>query len=228
MNIVQRIIRRGRRELKRIARQRRLEELGLTYVHPNFLYHSDLKSEGVAVDAGCSYEADFSQYMIQEHGLKAYGVDPTRKHRPALEKLEAHYKGHFTHLPLAISAQSGTLTFHESAENESGSLLDEHVNVQQDQITSYEVESVTLKDLSERVGIDRIEILKLDLEGAEYALLEAVSAEELSPFKQVFIEFHHHAIPEYGIEDTARLVKRIESFGYKSYSLDDHNYIFFR
>ena len=227
MSIVKRVIKRGRRELKKASRLRRLEELGLKYVHPNFLYHADLKKDGVAVDAGCSYEADFSQYMINEHHLKAYGVDPTRKHQPALKALEERYVDRFTHLPLAISAQNGTLTFHESAENESGSLLDDHVNVRQDQITSYKVESVTLRALSERVG-DEVEILKLDLEGAEYALLDEVSADDLTPFKQVFIEFHHHAIPEYNVSDTARLVKRIEGFGYQSYSLDDHNYIFYR
>ena len=196
MSIVKRVIRRGRRELKKAARLRKLRELGLIYVHPNFLYHRELETDGIAIDAGCSYEADFSQYMIKEHQLRAYGVDPTKKHQPALEQLEEHYGDRFKHLPLAISAESGTLTFHESAENESGSLLDDHVNVRQDQITSYEVESVTLRTLSERVGADQIEILKLDLEGAEYALLEGVKAEDLTPFKQVFIEFHHHAIPE--------------------------------
>ena len=90
MSIVKRVIRRGRRELKKASRLRKLEELGLKYVHPNFLYHADLKRDGIAVDAGCSYEADFSQYMINEHHLKAYGVDPTRKHEPALKALEDH------------------------------------------------------------------------------------------------------------------------------------------
>ena len=132
MNVVGRAARRIGRELKKYSRLRKARREGLVYVKPNFVYQPDVTPESVVIDAGCSYEADFSVYMMNRHGVRAFGVDPTRKHREALRILESKYPGRFVHLPCAIAAADGTLTFHESRTNESGSLMKDHVNVIQD------------------------------------------------------------------------------------------------
>src|SRR6185436_19834878 len=124
-----------------------------------------------------------------------------RKHSGALRQLEAEYPGRFAHVPCAIAATDGKLTFHESRLWESGSLLSDHVNVRTDETTSYDVEAVTLRTLLKRVGADTVEILKLDLEGAEYDLLGHMTAEDFRPFTQVFVEFHHHAVNQFGYAD---------------------------
>jgi FkbM family methyltransferase len=228
MNIVQRAARRIRRTIKKQVRLRQASRLGLVAVEPNFVYRPDLSPDSVVVDGGCSYEADFSVHMMRQHGVRAFGVDPTRKHGDALRQLERQHGGRFTHVPCAIAAADGVLTFHESRTNESGSLLDDHVNVTHDPTTSYEVEAVTLRSLLTRLGVDSVDILKLDLEGAEYALLEAMTPEQLRPFRQVFVEFHHHAVPHFSEADTRRIVASISGLGFHAFSLDDHNYLFYR
>ena len=228
MNIVKRAVRRGKREITKAVRLRKLQKMGLKYISPtnDYIYRTNLPENGIVIDVGCSYEAEFSLYMIEHHGLKAFAVDPTRKHQPALKKLEQQYKGMFVHLPIAISAVDGLVTFHESKENESGSILEDHVNVQNDEIVEYEVESVTIRSLLSRIGVDHVAILKLDLEGAEYELLDKTEGKDLKPFDQIFVEFHHHAIKAYNQEDTQRLVKKIVGCGFQSFSLDNQNYIF--
>lgn len=228
MNIVQRAARRIRRTIKKHVRLRQAGRLGLVSVEPNFIYRPNLSSDSVVVDGGCSYEADFSVHMMRRHGVRAFGVDPTRKHRDALRLLEEQHAGRFTHVACAIAASDGVLTFHESRTNESGSLLDDHVNVTHDPTTSYEVEAVTLRSLLKRLGVGSVDILKLDLEGAEYALFEGMTPEQLLPFKQVFVEFHHHAVTHFSEADTRRIVASISGFGFEAFSLDDHNYLFYR
>lgn len=228
MNVIGRATRRIGRELKKRTRLRQAHRDGLVFVEPNFVYRPDLTSDAVVVDAGCSYEADFSVCLITRHNVRAFGVDPTHKHGEALRALEKRYPGRFTHLPCAIAATDGTLTFHESRVNESGSLFTDHVNVVHDETTSYDVEAVTLGTLLKRMGVQSVDILKLDLEGAEYDLLDRTTAEELKPFKQLFIEFHHHAVSHFTVADTRRLVHRICGFGFHSFSVDDHNYLFYR
>ncbi len=228
MNVVGRAFRRIGRDLKKHARLRQATRQGLVSVDPNFVYRPDLTSESVVIDAGCSYEADFSVYLMRRHGVRAFGVDPTRKHRPSLRALERQYAGRFVHVPCAIAAADGTLTFTESQTNESGSLLADHVNVVRDETTSYDVEALTVGSLLKRIGVDAVDILKLDLEGAEYELLERVTSEQLKPFNQVFVEFHHHAVSRFQEADTHRLVERISGFGFSTFSLDDHNYLFYR
>ena len=92
------------------------------------------------------------------------------------------------------------MTFYESTTNESGSILPDHVNAIRDEVTSYEVRTLTPIALLDHLGLDSADILKLDIEGAEYELLQSISADELVPFRQIFIEFHHHmpciAIPK--------------------------------
>ena len=58
--------------------------------------------------------------------------------------------------------------------------------------------------------------------------LQSIRAHDLAPFRQIFIEFHHHAVQRYSHIDTRVLVDTVCGFGYKTYSLDDHNYLFVR
>ncbi len=226
MHFVQRAIRKVRRIIKKYLRLRKAGREGLVYVEPNFIYLPDLSEDSLVIDAGCSYEADFSLYMIKHHGAKAYGVDPTRKHRQALNDLEEKYKGHFVHVPFAISNVDGKVTFHESKVNESGSILEDHINIRQDETVKYEVQALSITSLLKHIDAEQVDILKLDLEGAEYDLLNTIQEEELVPFKQIFVEFHHHAVSHFSKADTQRIVEKICSYGFNSFSLDDHNYLF--
>ena len=51
---------------------------------------------------------------------------------------------------------------------------------------------------------------------------------DLKVFKQIYIEFHHHAIKHYSSKDTNMLVSSICKKGFKSFSLDDNNYLFYK
>lgn len=228
MKLFNRVVRKMDRSLTKVLRLKQARKLGLAYIEPNFLYLPTLKPDSIVIDAGCSYEADFSVNMIRNHKAKAYAVDPTLKHKSALEKLETAYGKHFVHLPFAIASVDGTLTFHESKTNESGSLMDDHTNVKRDETISYEVPAVTLRSLLDKIGVNSVDILKLDIEGAEYQLLGNIRPEDLSPFKQIFIEFHHHAVSRYSQADTEKIARRIGDFGFNMFSLDNHNYIFWK
>lgn len=228
MNVIARASRRFSRELKKYVRLRQVRRAGLAYEPPNFLYRPELSPTSVVIDGGCSYQADFSVLLMRRHGVRAFGVDPTRKHSAALRELEKDSQGRFVHVPCAIAAQDGVLTFTESQTNESGSLLQDHVNVIQDETTSYEVKAVTLPSLLKAIGVDAVDLLKLDLEGAEYELLGGVTREQLQPFRQVFVEFHHHAVSRFQEADTRRIVRRITDLGFNAISVDDHNYLFYR
>ena len=217
------------RTFKSFTRLHHLKKLGIHRIPPNFLFFHDLITPNATViDVGCSYEAEFSVAMIERYGAKAVAVDPTLKHRPALARLADKYPRRFQHVPLAISAHNTTMTFYESTTNESGSILPDHVNAIRDEVTSYEVRTLTPIGLLDHLGLDSADILKLDIEGAEYELLQSIRADELAPFRQIFIEFHHHAVHRYSQVDTRRLVERLCGFGYTSYSFDDHNYLFLR
>ena len=227
MNLFRRAVRKAERAARFHLRKGKARRLGMFFRHPGFIYRESFDDSSVIIDVGCADDADFSLHMIDKYGLKAYGIDPTRKHRPALNSLEEKLDGRFKHLPLAVSATNGTITFHESETNQSGSILNDHTNVIQDKVNSYEVESVTLKNLIDRIDKPDVDLIKLDLEGAEYDLLKNITADDVKPFRQIFIEFHHHCT-HHSIEETQAIVEAISAMGFETFSLDDHNYIFYR
>jgi len=218
--------------VKMLIKQIRLKEakkMGLNYLASNFIYFpNNLKEGAVVIDAGCSYEADFSVYMIEKYSIRSFGIDPTRKHQIHLKNLENKYSNYSKHLPYAIGARAMKLNFFESNKNESGSILDRHVNILNDDHISYQVDVLNLDNICEKTGSFTIEILKLDLEGAEYELINKITPEVLSPFKQIFIEFHHHALEEFSQIDTNECVEKIKNMGYSVFSLDDHNFLFYK
>ena len=202
-------------------------KLGIVSHEPNYIFMDWFDSSSTIVDVGCGYEADFSMSMIARYHLKALAVDPTHKHVPYLQDIKRNADGHFKHLALAIAPQNGKIVFNESVINESGSMLADHVNIQQGEIRSYEVESVNLKGLIKKIEVNKIDLIKLDIEGAEYDLLRNVSEEDLKPFRQIFIEFHHRTVPQYSRRDTKEIVKHICSRGFDVFTADGRNYLFY-
>ena len=208
-------------------RKRAVIKQGVSFAPPNYIYFGKFDESSTIVDVGCGSEAEFALHLIDKYRLKAYGMDPTRKHAPALQQLEKNHPGLFTHIPKALSWQAGAIVFHESEQNESGSLLSDHHNVLNDRTLSYEVETVSLQGLSNEVHKGTIDFLKLDLEGAEYEVLDKVTPEDLKGIRQLFVEFHHHCIEQYEIADTLARVDKINQAGMESITIDDHNYLFY-
>jgi len=180
------------------------------------------------VDVGCGFDADLSMYMIRNCNIKAFGIDPTLKHKEDLAKLSHESNGRFMYIPVAISHKNGLISFNESVRNVSGSILDEHKNINQQESRNYEVESINLSSLPDRLNLERIEYIKLDLEGAEYQLINELKETDLDHYEQLFIEFHHHAVPNYSIHDTQNCVKKMKLLGFKSFTINNHDYLFYK
>lgn len=227
IRVMMRVKDKALRQLKHSTRLRKAKEMGITFVPPNYVFLDRFNSSSVIIDVGCGYDADFSLFMISKFGLRAIALDPTEKHAQSLRSLEAQFGGRFKHVPLAVAATDGTLRFHESLENVSGSILADHTNVINDPIRTYEVESTSMQRLLERLHLTRADYLKLDLEGAEYEVINSAGREVLSGFDQIFVEFHHHC-SHYSIRDTHGAVALMAAKGFQSFTLDDHNYLFFR
>ena len=214
-------------DLKVFLRKFKAKKIGISYHKPNFIYFDKFDKNSIVIDVGCGYEADFSNHIISKYNSKCYGVDPTKKHRKYLKNIEEMNKGKFIHLQYAVSTKKGKIIFNETQENESGSVLEDHINVLNDKIKSYEVESITLNDLPNKVNSEVIDLLKLDIEGAEYELLSQVNQSDLKVFKQIFVEFHHNAVRKYSPKDTRAIVKSLCGKGFDYFTLDDVNYLFY-
>lgn len=187
-----------------------------------------LSEHSIVVDIGTGPEADFSQNLMRRYGLKAYGFDPTRKHHPHLEFIVKKMNGLFKYYKYAISDANGTKTFFESFENVSGSFFRDHINVTKDTIRSYDVRTITLDTIFDILNIDHIDVLKMDVEGEEYLVLSSVSDTTLKRIDQIVVEFHHHCVDCFSVALTRNVIQILETAGFKPYTTDYINYLFFR
>jgi len=69
------------------------------------------------------------------------------------------------------------------------------------------------------LGHDRLDVLKMDIEGGEYAVLDDLLADGL-PVRQLLVEFHHH-FPGVGIDRTERAVRALERAGYRIFHISE-------
>ncbi len=224
--MIDKVLRKASRMVTEAANKRRLGREGMSFLAPNYIFFDEFNAASIVVDVGCGADAEFAIHMVATHGLKAFGVDPTRKHFSALSTLVKDNNGKFEHVKKAVAREKGVITFHQSVDNESGSILSDHNNIQNDEIESYEVETLTISDLKKLSDKGTVDFMKLDLEGAEYALLEGIEKATLEGIAQLFVEFHHHCVDSYSIDDTKAIVENIVSLGMKAYTVDEHNYLF--
>lgn len=99
----------------------------------------------------------------------------------------------------------------------------------------HKIERITIEEIMERYGIEKIDILKIDIEGAEYELLENLSEDTLGKIDQITVEFHDFLDPSLK-ERTEKIVQRISSMGYSvisnrldyKYGSDYYDTLFYR
>jgi FkbM family methyltransferase len=75
------------------------------------------------------------------------------------------------------------------------------------------VELITLDDVFERAGVTKVDLLKIDIEGQEIPMLDAVSDEVLRNIAQITIEFHDFCglVPK---KEVKRLLARLQGLGF--------------
>lgn len=85
---------------------------------------------------------------------------------------------------------------------------------------SIEVPAVTLDGLLEEVGWDRVDVVKMDIEGAEIAAFRGMSKLlDRKDAPAIVYESNGHILESRGLSST-HLISTLETFGYRSYAVE--------
>jgi len=151
------------------------------------------------ISAGIGNDLSFDKWLIENKGCHMVMIDPTAL---AMETVEnaALPKDKYTFIRAALCANTGTIHFGKDRSNGAG-IFSEH---------KWLVDALGINDLLESYP-DAI-MLKMDIEGAEYQVLDAMKRQDIP---QIGVEFHHRCDDnEYTREDTAQRIERLVSWGY--------------
>ena len=151
----------------------------------------------------------FSESLIRKYGCHVYGFDPTPR---SIEYVRKRLTPNWSLLEVGVAATGGEATFYlpNNTDHVSGSLISaSHLGRQRITVPLIAIEAVP-----ERIGTDKIDLLKIDIEGAEFDLLDAPGFSSATRHtKQICIEFHHRW-QEFGKKRTAGAIKRLHALNF--------------
>jgi FkbM family methyltransferase len=185
------------------------------------------------IDCGLGEDISFPLAFLERFGGKVIGIDPNPR---SLAYCHEHCPPAMEIRPQAFWHQAGqTLTFHlpraqtelpKGADGVSGSLVSSHEYVASGQELT--VTTTTLADILADSGRDECDVLKVDIEGAEFEVLaELCRTGDIRRTRQFLIEFHHR-VTHHTLEETAAAVSAVEQAGFKLIHVEGRNYIFRR
>jgi FkbM family methyltransferase len=169
-----------------------------------------LRADSVVVDVGLGEDVSFSRSLSDAFKCRVHGFDPTPRAMAYVKSLG--WDSLVMH-EFGVSGASGQATFYlpNDESHVSGSLIPaEHVGRR-----SMEVQLLGMRDVLRTIGADHIDLLKVDIEGAEYDLLASAEFRESAPrIGLLCIEFHHRW-SNYGPEATLTAVRTLRELGFR-------------
>jgi FkbM family methyltransferase len=159
---------------------------GLTSVASHHVYAPALGPGAFSIDAGANV-GDFAHGILAAFGGRVLALEPA-------PELLARVSGHAQQSDIrpvagALAGTDGIAVIHLSNNPEANS-LDRRVASQFGYRGEIRVRTWSLTSLLAEAGVETADLLKLDIEGAELAVLEQAPPATLQAFAQITVEFH--------------------------------------
>ncbi len=194
----------------RISRRNDLKEIGTKYggwVVPTSLLNVD----SICYCVGCGEDISFDIGLIDYFKCDVYGFDPTPRAIKYVESVAGQNpKYHF--FEVGLWDKEDTLKFFvpENPDHVSHSLL--NLQKTEDYIS---VRVKRLSSLMKELSHDRIDLLKIDIEGAEYKVIESIIEDRID-IKVICVEYdeYFHSIDDKYQDRIQASVKSLVTHGY--------------
>jgi FkbM family methyltransferase len=190
----------------RVQIRRRLERLGSEYAG-YYLDPGYVDQNSIVYSLGVGEDISFDLAMIERFGVHVHAFDPTPRVGEWLRSQSVPGQFHFH--DVGIADFDGEVDFHLPPRKDfvSHSII----SAREYSAETIRVPVIRLRTAMQRLGHDRIDLLKLDIEGAEYAVLQDLIQERI-PVTQILVEFHHR-LSSIGTRATRRMLSLLDDYG---------------
>lgn len=173
-----------------------------------------INKKTIVYSFGIGTDISFDLDLIKKYSLIVNAFDPTPRSLDWLKEQEipenlkiypwgiADYNGKEE---FVLPAQENFVSFRKSKEN----LTKNNI-----QLRVYRLSTIMKK-----LGHQRIDILKMDIEGFEYQVIEDILKNKLN-IKQILVEFHHR-FSGFNKKDTETAISKLNKSGYKIFNISD-------
>lgn len=166
----------------------------------------DLRGDSVVYSIGVGDDISFDLELIREFGLTVHAFDPTPRSKQWLN--QQPLPPQFVFHDVGIASFDGVADFSmpERPDYVSFSM------VRDSNATQIEIRVQRLVTMAAELGHNSIDLLKMDIEGAEYGVIDDI-LESGIPIRQFLVEFHHRW-PGIGIEKTREAIRKLNAGGF--------------
>jgi FkbM family methyltransferase len=171
-----------------------------------------LSENSVVYCVGVGEEISFDLELIKRFGIRVHAFDPTPRSiqwvrsQTLPEKFEFHAYG--------VADFDGTSKF---LPPENRGHVSRTILPRQSPWPAIEAPAYCLPTIMKMLGHSEIDLLKMDIEGAEYGVLADLLACKIG-LQQILVEFHHRW-PEIGSEKTRMAIRALSSAGYQLFNV---------
>lgn len=194
------------------------------YVNPSLL-----NNDTIVYSFGIGKDMTFDNAIIKNHRCKVYGFDPTPKSVEYIQSRENSALFEFRNYGISTVSSIEKFYLPKNEKSVSGCLI---MNEFLDENKSVDVKMKTLKDIAEELGHQQIDLLKMDIEGSEYEVIESILESDIK-IVQLLVEFHDRFfdIEKPQSKDTVELLRKngfeifATSLGFEEVSFINKNFV---
>jgi FkbM family methyltransferase len=181
-----------------------------------------LSSDSVCYCFGIGEDISFDIGLIKRFNCDVYSFDPTPRVKKFLEK-EANGISKFHFFPIGLWNQNESVKFYTPKNDQD--ISHSIVNLQ-DTTDFFMADCKTLQTIMNMLGHKKINMLKMDIEGAEYAVIKNIIDNRIS-IDCLNIEFHYNNREL--LEKLRKIVNLLTHHGYELVFVDTKmNYTFLK
>jgi len=138
------------------------------------------------VSAGAGRDISFEQALVARWGARVLLLDPSPTGQETL-KAPGTVRTGIEYLPMGLADKPGLYSFGAPAvEGEGSYFMKESADA-----SEIRLRCTSLSALVAEQGIENAALLKLDIEGSEYGVLDDLVRHHAGTFAQIAVEFHH-------------------------------------
>jgi FkbM family methyltransferase len=172
----------------------------------------NLSASSIVYSFGVGEDISFDLALIERFGLRVQAFDPTPQSIEWLQTQTAPRD--FVFHAYGVADFDGNCAF---LPPENPAHVSHTIVKRESSRPAIEVPVRRLGTIMKMLGHEQIDLLKMDIEGAEYGVLADMLSSGI-PVKQLLVEFHHRW-PHIGVQKTKQAIRALNEAGYRIFSV---------
>jgi FkbM family methyltransferase len=191
-----------------------------TLLEGYFLAPERIRPESIVYSLGVGDDISFDLSIIRKYGVHVHAFDPTPQAIQWIGSQKLPDEFHFYDFGVSDYDGHAQLNPHENPRDVSHTILEKPETAH----NGVNVKVHSLGTIMNMLGHKRIDILKMDIEGAEYGVIQELVSSDIE-VKQILLEFHHR-FRNVGTIKTREAIDALNKRGFRIFDLSPNEGVY--